>query len=118
MRLYIEQTESIEDLGEQRCCLCRGRFYLGPASCLASSDNGLIVWGEVCPRCIADGPEEIQRQLDSRAKWARWKAEQETEAAAEGVGDCPTVDELLAAEVLYEHPIYENPGDRDQLDGF
>ena len=113
MRITIEQTGSDDDMRQQRCCLCPGRFYLGPASCLAYSEDGLICWGEVCPRCIAGGPEEIQRQLDMRARWARWKAEQETEAAEEGVEDCPTIDELLAAEAFYERARFRSAKEYD-----
>jgi hypothetical protein len=34
-------------------------------------------------------------------------AEQEEQAANEGVEDCPTLDEVLAAEAFYERPMFE-----------
>jgi len=111
MRITIHQTGSDADLREQRCCVCRQRFYLGPASCLLFSgcDSGRgkeVLWGEVCPACIEGGPDHIQGWLDGRARWSRMIAEQETEAAEEGITDCPTLDEVLAAESYYERPMF------------
>ncbi len=107
MRITLNQTGSNDDMQEQHCCICSGRFYLGPATCFAYSDNGRCLWGEVCPRCIAGGPEEIQRRLDMKARWARLTAEQEEQAADEGVEDCPTLDEVLAAETFYGRPMFK-----------
>jgi hypothetical protein len=42
-----------------------------------------------------------------KARWARWTAEQETQAADEGVEDCPTLDEVLAAEAFYGRAMFE-----------
>lgn len=98
---------------EQRCCICRGRFHLGPVSCFAYQDDGRVLWGEVCPRCIAGGPGEIQDQLDRKARWARLGAEQDEQAADEGVEDCPTIDEVLAAEAFYERPTFETSQEYD-----
>jgi hypothetical protein len=42
-----------------------------------------------------------------KARWARWTAEQEEQAANEGIEDCPTLDEVLAAEAFYGQPMFK-----------
>lgn len=107
MRITLQQTGSNEDLGRARCCLCHRNFHLGPVTCCAISEESNILWGEVCPSCIERGPRHIQRRLDLEAMWAQGDAHQRTETAEEGVTDCPTLDEVLAAESFYEQPMYK-----------
>lgn len=107
MRIELRQTGSNDDLGEQQCCICRGRFYLGAATCFAISERSNILWGEVCPACIERGPEYIQCVFDRKACWSRMSARIDTETAEEGVSDCPTLDEILTAEAFYERPMFE-----------
>lgn len=109
MRIKLQQTGSDVDLGELRCCICRRGFYLGPVTCWAISEGSKVLWGEVCPACIEEGPERMQHRLEMRAWLARETAEQNTEAAEEGISDVPTLDELLAAETFYERPMFRTP---------
>lgn len=114
MKITLQQTGSKDDLGELRCCICRRPFHLGPATCWAISEKSNILWGEVCPACLEDGPECIQERLDSKAQWRRVAAQQETEAAEEGISECPTLEEFLVAETFYERPRFETGGEYDQ----
>jgi hypothetical protein len=107
MRITLQQTGSKDDLGKAGCCLCHRDFYLGPVTCWAISERSNILWGEVCPACIEHGPEHIQRRLDMAALGAQVDAQQRTETAEEGVTDCPTLDQVLAAEAFYERPRFE-----------
>ncbi len=101
MRITLHQTGSDADLGEQGCCICKQRFHLGPASCLAFSGPAPeVLWGEVCPACIERGQDYIQATLDWKAGWTRMAAQQQTVAAEEGISDCPTLDEVLAADAF------------------
>jgi len=40
-------------------------------------------------------------------------AAQKTQAAEEGITDCPTLDEVLAAESFYERPMFRTPEEYD-----
>ena len=40
-------------------------------------------------------------------------AKQQTLAAEEGITDCPTLDEILAAEAFYERPMFRTPEEYD-----
>lgn len=40
-------------------------------------------------------------------------AEQQTVAADEGITDCPTLDEVLAAETFYERPMFRTAQEFD-----
>lgn len=113
MRITLQQTGSDADLGDGQCCICKPEFYLGPATCWAISEKSNILWGEVCPACIEGGPEKIQRWLDVNAWGKRISAEQATEAAEEGITDCPTLDEVLAAEAFYERPMFRTAEEYD-----
>lgn len=90
-----------------RCCLCKQRFYLGAATCWAISEGSNILWGEVCPSYIERGPARMQWCLDRKAAFSRVQAMHDEEAAAEGIGDCPTLDEFLIAEAYYATPRFE-----------
>lgn len=107
MRITLQQTGIQEDIGEMGCCICKQTFYQGPAMCWAISENDNVLWGHVCPLCIERGSAHIQHVLDHDAWWSRMTAEQKTNAAEEGITDCPTLDEVLAAEVFYERAAYE-----------
>jgi len=114
MRITVHQTGSDADLGEQHCCICRQRFHLGPVCCLAFSGPAPeVLWGEVCSACVQGGPDYIQRWLDSNAWFARMSAAQKTEAAEEGISDCPTLEEVLVAESFYERPMFRTPEEYD-----
>ena len=114
MRITVHQTGSDADLGEQHCCICRQRFHLGPVSCLAFNGPAPeVLWGEVCSACVQGGPDYIQRWLDSFAWSARMSAAQKTEAAEEGISDCPTLEEVLVAEAFYERPMFRTPEEYD-----
>jgi hypothetical protein len=106
MRITLQQTGIQGDVGEQKCCICRRRFHLGPAMCQAVDESN-VLYGNVCPACVEQGPEHIRGELQYHAWWTRVIAEQETAAANEEVTDCPTLDELLAAETFYERAMYE-----------
>lgn len=118
MRITVHQTGSDADLGEQHCCICGQRFHLGPVSCLAFSGpapgGGEVLWGEVCSACVQGGPDYIQERLDSKAWSARMSAAQKTEAAEEGISDCPTLEEVLVAESFYERPMFRTPEEYDR----
>ncbi len=107
MRITLQQTGSKDDLGEAQCCICRQRFHLGPASCLAISEKSNILMGEVCPACVEAGASLIEERLELRARWSVLAAHQDAEIAEEGITDCPTLDELLAAESFYGTPMFE-----------
>lgn len=108
MRITLQQTGSKDDMGKLQCCICSQFFYLGPVTCWALAEVSNIHWGDVCPVCIQRGAEYIQRRLDHEAWSARMEADQAEKAAAEGIADCPTVDEFLAAEAFYERPMFES----------
>lgn len=107
MIITLQQTGIADDVGEQHCCICRRRFHMGTAMCWAISEGDNVLWGQVCPACIERGPEHIQGTFEHDAWWARIIAEQKTSAAEEGISDCPTLDELLAAEAFYERAAYD-----------
>jgi hypothetical protein len=107
VRITLQQTGSKDDLGQAQCCICRQRFHLGPASCLAISEKSNILMGEVCPACVEGGAGHIEEHLELRARWSVLAARQNREIADEGITDCPTLDELLAAESFYGTPMFE-----------
>lgn len=106
MRITLQQTGIAGDIGEMECCICRRSFYLGTAMCWAIDESN-VLWGHVCPACIERGPEHIQKECEFRAWSLRMQAEQATKSAEEGISDCPTLDELLAAETFYERAMFE-----------
>jgi len=106
VRITLQQTGSKDDMEQQSCCICASHFQLGPASCLAITETGILM-GEVCPACVEAGARHIEGWMERRARWTAFGARQDAQIADEGVTDCPTVDELLAAESFYGGPMFE-----------
>ncbi len=106
MIITLQQTASNDDSGEMKCYLCAEKFYVGAVTCWAVGEDNTLL-GDVCPKCLQRGPEHIQELLDSKAFWSRLEAEEAERIAAEGISDCPTLDELLTAEAYYVTPRYE-----------
>ncbi len=63
--------------------------------------DGDILLGEVCLACVSAGASHIQEILARRAYFSRAIADEEERIASEGVGDLPSVEELLLAERFY-----------------
>jgi hypothetical protein len=70
MRIVLKRTLLDSDVGEQRCSICRRKFWLGPVSAFAISDTDILL-GETCPTCLAGGAEGMEGQLRERARWSR-----------------------------------------------
>lgn len=117
MRIVLTQTGSKDDLGPVTCCFRRRRFPLGPATCWALSEKSNILMGEVCPACVEGGASGMEDRLERRAMWSALGAQQDAEIAEEGITDCPTVDELLAAEHFYGVPMFETAKEYDDAVG-
>lgn len=107
MRIVLTQTGSKDDLGPVVCCFCRQRFPLGPATCWALTDRSNILMGEVCPACVEAGAAAMETRLERNAIWSEMAANQDREIADEGVQDCPTLDQFLAAETFYGTPMFD-----------
>jgi hypothetical protein len=107
MRIALERTLIADDVGEHRCSVCRRKFWLGAASALAVSDGDVLL-GETCPACLEGGAEHMQAELETRARWSRWIAEQDERLAGEGFDEPPTVEEFLLLETVYGTPRYRD----------
>jgi hypothetical protein len=106
LKVVLMRTLSGDDVGQQRCAICKRAFLLGAATAWVLSETGLPV-GEVCPSCLESGPEEISARLAQRAAWWRRIAEAEQDLAdEEWVGECPTPEELQMLEKVYATPLY------------
>lgn len=103
MKVELRQTASNHDSGEMRCYTCEELFYVGAVTCWAVGEDNTLM-GDVCPLCLQRGSEHMQELLDSKAWWSSLEADQDERIAAEGISDCPTLDELLAAEAYYVTP--------------
>ena len=100
MRIELETVpEELRSTHPVRCAICDGCFFFGPAIANAYDDDG-ISRGEVCPTCLAGGPEGIVERLRSRAWWYAKIAEDLEEAADEGVESVPTLEELRLMSLL------------------
>jgi hypothetical protein len=82
-----------------KCGICELPFESGPAVAHAYCDDG-VDYREVCPRCLAGGPEGIVETFRRRAVFYREAAETYEELACEGVHDMPTLEELSLMERL------------------
>jgi hypothetical protein len=100
MRIVLERTLLAGDVGEQRCAICRLKFWLGAATAFAVSDTDTLL-GETCPSCIERGAEHMAAELQSRARWSRWVAEMDEVLAEEGFDELPTVAEYRMLETVY-----------------
>ncbi len=105
MRVDVTWTACEAHAGDQPCAICSRRFYLGAAAAQAVSDGGILL-GEVCPVCLAGGPEHMAAELERRARWSRLEAEEAEAFASEPFGDCPTLDEFLILEAAFGSPLY------------
>ena len=105
MRVEVTWTACREHVGDQPCANCGGRFWLAAATAYAVSDRGILL-GEVCPACIAAGPEHMATELERRARWSRMVAAQDEEFASESFEECPTLDEFLALEAALGAPLF------------
>jgi hypothetical protein len=103
MRIKLMRTRDWQEPGDEKCSLCSQPFYLGEVSPVAVSDHDVEI-GEICPACIAAGPERMEARMEARAEFSRESADEAERIAAEGVDDFPTVDDLLAAEIFYGSP--------------
>jgi len=81
------------------CGICDLRFPLDAAIARAECDDG-VDWREVCPKCLAEGPDGIVETLRRSAALYRQMAEDNEEAADEGIEDMPTPEELALMERL------------------
>ncbi len=114
MKIVLKRTLCVDDIGEQRCAICRRDFYLGPATAFAISDDGLVL-GEVCPRCLEGGVEKMQAELDSNAHISRAQAIEDQRYADEGfAGEAPSLAEYKMLERVFRTPLYKSPEDADR----
>jgi hypothetical protein len=81
--------------------------------CWAVSEKNVLL-GEVCPACLKAGPEAMERRLKLRAVVAEQAAEEKRGIADEGVSDCPTLDELWAAEAFYGKAMFETAREHEE----
>jgi hypothetical protein len=109
MRIELGRTLCGVDIGEQRCAICRRRFWLGPATAFAICDDDVLL-GEVCPACLEGGPEYMERTLAAWARLARLSADEQEKFAEEGFDEeeVPTLDEYLMAERVYQTPLFQS----------
>jgi hypothetical protein len=107
LRIVLERTLIAGDVGEQRCAICRRKFWLGAATAFAISDTDMLL-GETCPRCIERGAEHMEAELQSRARWSRWVADADEVLADEGFDGPPTVEEYLMLEKVYGTALYRD----------
>jgi hypothetical protein len=112
VRIVLKRTLTVEDVGEQRCAICCGKFWLGSVSAFAISDTDILL-GETCPACLAGGAEGMEDQLRSRARWSRITAAQDERLASEGFDEPPTLDEYLMLERVYGSPLYRDCAEAD-----
>jgi len=103
---------SAGDVGEQRCAICERKFWLGPATAYAISDDNVLL-GETCPACLESGPQEMERELEWHARMSRWVAAQKEEFAREGFSEVPSLEEYLMAERVYQTPLYRSAEEAD-----
>lgn len=57
------------------CYPCGRRFVVGSVVALRFSNDDSPHMGEVCPKCLAAGPEEMREDLECRAEWTRQEAD-------------------------------------------
>ena len=55
--------------------------------------------GEVCPKCLAAGPEEMREDLECRAVWTRQEADLAEKMADEEI-TAPTAEDLKLMEYI------------------
>ena len=51
------------------------RFVVGSVVALRFSNDDSPICGEVCPKCLAAGPEEMREDLECRAEWTQQEAD-------------------------------------------
>ncbi len=67
MRIELEIVAEDERSSHPVSCgICGVRFRLGAAVTRAECDDG-VNWREVCPKCLAGGPEGVVETLRRRA---------------------------------------------------
>jgi hypothetical protein len=101
MRIELETLpEDLRSHHPVNCGICDGAFYLGPVIAHAYCDDG-VDWREVCPTCLAGGPDGMVETLRRWAAFYAQVAEDYAEVAAEGFDDVPTLREMwLLTELL------------------
>jgi hypothetical protein len=112
VRIALKRTLTDGDIGEQRCAICKRKFWLGPVTAFAVSDTDILL-GETCPACLEGGAEGLEAALNERAKWSRSIATQDERLASEGFDEPPTLEEYLTLEKVYRTPLYRTCAEAD-----
>jgi hypothetical protein len=81
------------------CYLCGRRFVVGSVVALAFSNADSSICGEVCPKCLAAGPEEMREDLECCAEWTRQEADLAEKMADEEI-TAPTAEDLKLMESI------------------
>ena len=92
MRIELETIEPhYRSADPVMCFVCERRFV--PQNVLAAlrGDAGMVC-GDVCPRCLASGPEAMRQRLEVALSWARVIVEDYEELLAEDL-EAPTLTE-------------------------
>ncbi len=102
MRIELSWTISASDLRPSTCCVCRRRYERGVIEADLTSDSDRLHLGEVCPACLEQGAEYMERRMHSNLLFSIMLSEaqiyMEKRAVEEDLEVCPSWEEYRVFE--------------------
>ena len=118
MRVELLQATAPSDLVRVDCCVCGLLYEQGPALALLISDSGAAA-GLVCPECLEQGAEHIERKLQWNAECARMAAAEAEQIASEVIEELPTLEEYVAMARWFGGPRFNSEAEAERyFDGY
>ena len=92
VRVELLQATAPNELVRVDCCVCGLLYEQGPALALLISDTGAAA-GLVCPKCLEQGAEHIEKKIQRDAEYSRMIADEAEQLASEVIEDLPTLEQ-------------------------
>ena len=113
VRVELLQATAPRDLVRVDCCVCGLLYEQGPALALLSSDSGAAA-GLVCPSCLGQGAEHIEKKIQRNAEYSRMIADEAEQLASEVIEELPTLEEYEAMAQWFGGPRFNSEAEAER----
>ena len=113
VRVELLQATAPSDLACVDCCVCGLLYEQGPALALLISDRGAAA-GLVCPECLEQGAEHIEKKLQWNAEYSRTIADEAEQLASEDIEDLPTLEQYEAMARWFGGPRFHSEAEAER----